>query len=104
MSEQQPLVTLKLAVQAALIGEVTSRMVSITCGLRNRHIQIRAYVSGEVQDADIERVQFISTEVIAEFPEGYTIEESCCSVGDEKEEMLDFWAFRRAAEQMTPTD
>jgi hypothetical protein len=98
MSKQRPLVALKLAVQAALIGEVTNRIASVTCGLKNRHIQIRAYVSGEIQDADIERVQFISTEVIANFPEGYTIEASRDSVGHEKEEMLDFWAFRRAAE------
>ena len=39
---------------------------------------------------------FIGAEVIADFPDGYTISESCLSLQHDEEEMLDFWAFRRA--------
>jgi hypothetical protein len=46
MSTFEPLLTLKLSVQVALLGEVTDRLVSVTCGLKDRHIQIRAYFSG----------------------------------------------------------
>jgi hypothetical protein len=92
------LILLKLSIQQALLAEVTDRLVSITCGLSERNIKIRAYVSGDVTKEDIERIQFVGTEVIADFPEGYMIEESCLSVRDHEEEMLDFWAFRRASE------
>lgn len=90
-----PSVTLKLSIQRALLGEVTDRLVSVTCGTTARRIDVRAYVFGRVTEEDIERTQFISTEVIADFPDGYTISESCLSLKNGPEEMLDFWAFRR---------
>ena len=91
------LISLKLSIQRALLGEVTDRLVSITCGLSERNIKIRAYVSGEVTEEDIARVQFVGAEVIGDFPKGYTIEEFCLSVHEHDEDMLDFWAFRRAS-------
>ena len=57
MSTFEPLLTLKLSVQVALLGEVTDRLVSVTCGLKDRHIQIRAYFSGRVTEEDIERIR-----------------------------------------------
>ena len=96
MNTFEPLVTLKCSIQRALVGEVTGRLVAVTCGLRERHIQIRAYLSGKVAEEDIERIQFVGAEVIADFPEGYTIDESAASVDDGEPEMLDFWAFYRA--------
>jgi hypothetical protein len=92
----EPLLTLKLSVQVALLGEVPGRLVRVTCGLKDRHIQIRAYFSGRVTEEDIERIQCVGAEVIADFPEGYTIDETAVSVDDGEPEMLDFWAFIRA--------
>jgi hypothetical protein len=96
MATFEPLVSLKLSIQRALLGEFTERLVGVTCGLRERHIRIRAYVSGAVTEDDIARIQFVSGEVIADFPDGYTVEEGCSSVDDGEPEMLDFWAFLRA--------
>jgi hypothetical protein len=96
MSAFEPIPTLMLSIQRALLGEVTDRLVSLTCGLRGQHIQIRAYLSGNVTEEDIERIQFVGAEVIADFPEGYTIAEACVSVDAGEPEMLDFWAFQRA--------
>jgi len=45
-----------------------------------------------------ERVGFIGAEVIADFPEGYTVDESCVSADGIEPEMLDFWVFLRAKE------
>jgi len=59
-------------------------------------LRIRAYVTGPVQEKDLERLSVIGAEVIADFPDGYTIEESCLSIDDSVEEMFDFWAFHRA--------
>ena len=64
--------------------------------MKDRHIQIRAYFSGRVTEEDIERIQCVGAEVIADFPEGYTIDETAVSVDDGEPEMLDFWAFIRA--------
>ena len=97
MSSFEPLTTLKLSIQRALLGEVSSRLVSVTCGLKEKQIHIKAYFSGGVTQEDIERIQIIGAEVIADFPEEYSIEESCLPVVRE-EEMLDFWAFRRSEE------
>jgi hypothetical protein len=93
MSTFEPLVTLKLSIQSALLGEVTGRLIYVTCGLKERHIQIRAYVSGKVTEEDIERIHSVGAEVVADFPDGYTIDESAVSVDDGEPEMLDFWAF-----------
>jgi hypothetical protein len=94
----EPLVALKLSIQCALLGEVTGRLVGVTCGLLERRIQIRAYVTGLVSEQDVEWVSCIGAEVIADFPDGYTIEESCVSADGIEPEMLNFWAFRRANE------
>ncbi len=96
MNTFEPLLSLKLSIQRALLGEVTGRLIAVTCGLEERHIQIRAYVSGKVTEEDIERIQCVGAEVIADFPDGYPIYESTASVDDGEPEMLDFWAFLRA--------
>jgi hypothetical protein len=96
MSTFEPLIILKLSIQRALLGEVTDRLIAVTCGLENRRIKIRAYVSGKVTEEDIERIQCVGAEVIADFPNGYTIDESSVSVDDGEPQMLDFWAFSRA--------
>lgn len=97
MSEFNPQLTLKLSVQRALLREVTDRLVSVTCGLKGQQVEVKAYVTGKVTNDDLERISSIGGEVIADFPEEYTIKESCVSVDNEAEEMLDFWAFIRAS-------
>ena len=96
MTNLEASVTLRLSIQRALLDEVTDRMWSITCGLRERTVMIRAYFQGAVTPEDLERVQRIGTEVIADFPDGYMIEESCGSLDELEEISLDYWVFRRA--------
>jgi hypothetical protein len=93
MNTFEPLLMVKLSIQRALLGEVTDRLIAVTCGLEERHIRVPAYVSGKLNEEDVERIQFVGAEVIADFPEGYTINESTVSVDDGEPEMLDFWAF-----------
>ena len=91
MSTFEPLIILKLSIHRALLGEVMDRLIAVVCGLEERHIQIRAYLSGKVTEEDIERIQCAGSEA-----DGYTIHESAASVDDGEPEMLDFWAFCRA--------
>src|SRR5215467_4747945 len=39
MNAFDPLVTLKLSIQRAMLADVRERLVSLTCGLNGRHIQ-----------------------------------------------------------------
>lgn len=93
VSTFDPLLTLKLSVQRALLGEVTDRLFAVTCGIDGKCVHIRAYFCGKVTPDDIERVSFLGAEVIADFPEQYKIEECTLSADDSEPEMLDFWAF-----------
>ena len=92
----EPIITLRVAIQQALIGEVTAKLKSVTCGLKDQAIEVKAYIDGEVTERDIDWIQMIGTEIIAHFPDGYSIHELCVSLEDEEEQVLDFWAFARA--------
>lgn len=96
MTDTEVRTTLKLSIQRALLDEVTPRLCSVTCGLDGGLIEIRAYFSGRVTEEDVERIQIVGAEVIADFPEGFRIKDVCLSTEDEEERMLDFWAFRAA--------
>jgi hypothetical protein len=76
-----------------LVGEVADRLFGVTCGIDGKCVHVRAHFSGKVTPVDVERVSFLSGEVIADFPEQYKIEESTLSADDCEPEMLDFWAF-----------
>ena len=95
MKDFEPITTLRASIQRALGGDVTDRLDALTCGLMNRHIQIRAYFRSVVTVDDVDQIQCVGSEVIADFPEGYTVEEICLSVEDERPRILDFWAFFR---------
>jgi len=95
---ENPAITLKLSIQRALVGEVTHRLHSVTCGLRRHVITVRAYFFEAVTPGDVERIQLVCAQVIADFPEGYLIEEECRSLNEGDPETLDFWGFQRADE------
>jgi len=100
MNAFDPPDTLKLSIQRALLGEVSERLASLTCGLNGQHIRIRAYFSPRVTEQDIEQISGVAAQVIADFPGGFTIEETCSTVGDGEPQMLDFWAFARKPSDM----
>lgn len=70
--------------------------VMSTFGVRGREVTVRVYLSGPVTEQDTEMISNIAAEIIADFPEGYTIAEESLSIEEEREQMLDFWAFHRA--------
>jgi hypothetical protein len=96
MIEFDPIIELKISVQRALIGEVTENLFAITAGLEDNWITVIAFYKGAVAEEDVERIQEISSEVIADFPEGYMIKESALSLDEHKLQCLDFWALMKA--------
>jgi hypothetical protein len=95
MGAFNPAITLKLSIQRALLSEVTERLVSVTCGIKGTVVTVRTYMKGSIEKYDIERLSFVAAQVIADFPDGYTIEDQCLSADDCEPQMLDFWAFMR---------
>jgi hypothetical protein len=95
MSDCTQLTTLKVSIQRALLDVVTNRLVAVTCGLNGTSIRIDAFFQGRVTSADVEQFGNVGAEVIADFPELYTVEEHCQSTDDLEPKVLDFWAFRR---------
>ncbi len=96
MIDFNPLVTLRLSIQTALLDEVTEQLVAVTCGIEaDKWIHIMAYFDGPATEEDVETISSIGSEVIASFPSGYRIEETCLDARKMVPKCLDFWAFRR---------
>lgn len=95
MSTTELVTDLNRSAQRALRGEVTENLVAVTCGLENHTVKLNAYFEGEVSEDDVEHIQAVGTEIIADFPDGYMIEEACFSVAERAPEVLDFWAYKR---------
>ena len=89
--------TLRLSVQRALLGEVTANLIAVTAGIKGTKISIRSYFNADATAADLESMSCVGTEVIADFPDSYEIEDEVRIVTTQDEmEMLEFWAFLRA--------
>lgn len=96
MSDADTLQTLKLSLQRALVGMVSSNMAAVTGGLNDDTLIVRIYFFGPISDEDRARVSEIGAGVLADFPSRFTIDEICSSLLYERLEMLDFWAFLRS--------
>jgi hypothetical protein len=88
--------SLLLSVQRALLGEVSPALRGVTVGWHDHVIQLRSYFDGPISDEDRESLSCVATEVIADFPEPWTIEEEVIR-RDASEEMecLAAWAYQR---------
>jgi hypothetical protein len=69
--------TLRISIQRAQLREVSERLVGLTSGLNGPHILF----SPNVTEADLEQIPCAATEVTADFPHGFTVEEVCSAVG-----------------------
>lgn len=87
---------LRVSLQRALLGEVTQNLIAITAGITGSKILIRAYFDEQAAEAETDRISCVGSEVIADFPDFYEIEEQVIFVNQEKMAELDFWAFLRA--------
>ena len=90
------LISLKLSLQRALLGEVTQNLIAVSAGVKDSKITIWSYFSEQATQSEADRMSVVGTEVLADFPGYYEIEEQIIFVGDEEMKMLDFWAFYRA--------
>ncbi len=88
------LVRLRLALQRALLGNVSQHLVAVTAGIEGRSVRLIAYFDRPPTDVDRQLLWDIGGEVIADFEQGFTIEESA-ELWSPTARMLAFWAFYR---------
>jgi hypothetical protein len=62
-----------VALQQALLGEVTANLRAVTVSYDETSIHIEAYFDGEIHDEEREAISLVETEVMAEFPPTHMI-------------------------------
>ena len=65
---------LKLFVQRGLLGHVTRNLAAVFAHFEGTRIIVATYFFDEASEKDREYIEIAATEVIADFPSGYTIE------------------------------
>ncbi len=90
--------SLLLSLQGALVGNVPSSLRGVTIDWMDKKLTIRFVYSGNISDDDLESLRVVVTEVIADFPEDYIINDEYVRV-DEPTSLrfytLRLWAFKR---------
>lgn len=75
MNDTEIRIRLLLSVQRALLGAVPSRLRGVTCGWEGTEVKLRYVFDGEIDPDDQESTSCASTEVIADFPDPWTLNE-----------------------------
>jgi hypothetical protein len=94
--EQLDLVTtLKLSLQRALLGAVSENIYAITADVKEKQIRIHAFYYREPSESELNDLSMVTTEVIADFPTGYKVDEQCFLKSLTDPIVLNFWVFMR---------
>ena len=67
---------LLLSVQRALLGAVPAHLRQVSCGWNGEWLGLRFIFDGPIGGEATDAAQIVSTEVIADFPDGWMIEET----------------------------
>ena len=62
-----------VAVQQALLGEVTPNMRAVGLSYGDQSIKVRIYLDGETTEGDEESASLVETELMAAFPEEHQV-------------------------------
>lgn len=86
---------LKKSIARALTGQTPENLVALTAGIEAQQIKLVAYFDGRVTEDDKDAISSVAAEVVADFPEQFSIEEECLTSTDVPPKMLQFWACKR---------
>lgn len=67
MSGHDREIRLRLSVQHALLGQVSSALAAVSCGWNDNDIVLELLVDSEFSDEDRERMEVVASEVVADF-------------------------------------
>lgn len=62
-----------IALQLALLGEVSSKLRAVTARYDDQSIHFDCYFDGEIDEEDTESMSIVETELLAQFPESHCI-------------------------------
>ncbi|HZN96007.1 MAG TPA: hypothetical protein VFB81_25000 [Myxococcales bacterium] len=62
-----------LAIQQALLGEVSPNLRAVTVSYTETSLHFEAYFDGEVHDEEREAMSLVETELMAEFPSTHSL-------------------------------
>ena len=65
-----------VAVQQALLGEVSARLRAVTVSYDDKSIHFDCYYDGDITDEDREAMSCVETELMAVFPETHSVTHS----------------------------
>ena len=69
--------TARLNIQRALLGEVSARVRAITFSMSESSLDIRLYFDGPISEDDIEHASCVESEVTADYDERYRVSVHC---------------------------
>jgi len=90
-------IRLRLSVQHALLGAVSSALAAVTCGWNGNEIVLEFLVDSDFNDEDRERMEVVASEVVADFGDEAitTIFTSLPSEGPKIPVAKRWWAYKR---------
>lgn len=86
---------LKKSIERALTGQTPENLAALTAGIEAQQIKLTAYFNGQVTEDDKDNISSIAAEVIADFPEQYSIEEECLTNKTASPKVAQFWAYKK---------
>ena len=96
LEKQKILQILKPSSQRALVGIITEKLFAVTVGVQDDYVKIVAYFYAEVNNEDAETINVVGSEVAADLPENFKVDDFSLSMIEHEPQCLDFWAFKRA--------
>lgn len=94
-------VFIRLSVQRALLGMVSPSLRAVSCEAANERIRLRFVFDGPIDEDEEHDARAVGTEVIADFPASWTIDEQIVRIdypADRREGALALWAYMRKEE------
>ncbi|MET3758169.1 hypothetical protein [Rhizobium binae] len=90
-------IRLRLSVQRALLGAVSSALAAVTCGWNGKEIVLEFLVDSDFNDEDRERMEVVASEVVADFGDETitTVFTSLPSDGPKVPVAKRWWAYKR---------
>jgi hypothetical protein len=89
------LALLQLSVMRAFIGKVSQNLAGILAVIVSPQIQLCVYFFEEPSDEDRVNVEVAETEIIADYPDSYSVETSCYLISN-LDHLNRPWVFLRA--------
>ena len=89
------LARLQLSVLLAFVAEMTGNMAGILASLADTKITLSVYFFATPSDSDREHVEVASTEILADYPESFTLDSTCKLISELKDLRLP-WLYLRA--------